>query len=453
VAALSVLTISCSTAPGTLPGSAPPPPTVVDAAATAPEAAADPVPDPPTTTTTVASMALPDVTAAPLDADRLRSLLPAAVPDAIGGPDPAGRSNAALRVGSTPDTADEAADVERFGRIGGVAASYRQTDGTAHVWIDLLPDAAAAHGYLLDVAGDVAKGVGPLRLPAVAPNSVDDYPVDGIGEEAIGLILGHADEDTETAVLFRLGRLVAMVSLVRAGGDHRVATGYLAGETAEGMVAALVSGVAAPAIAGPEETPESHRFTTSLTASGEGGTLLITAVGSRTGDATACRVTAEWPDGMVDREFRRVGGRLWGRESGGDWSAVGEGNTLDRTLLLWCPAWPLHPRAAGLVGLLEGDAARMATAAGDLLGYRGDQDDLAEALGVPMRAVIVDVFTAWVTHDGRHLIEVNLSVEGPAAALAPLLGAWPAPGDTVELGLRHRVEDLGADLPAILPPS
>lgn len=458
-AAVLTITTACSGPTGTPPGPSPvPPPTAVLPVAStagtpsAPETSPIPADGPGSTTTTSRPTApLPDVTAAPLDLTRLQSLLPSSVPGNQASPSVIERTNEDL-IAAAADSHDEADDVELYHRLGGVAAAYEQDDGMAHIWIDLLADTASAHGYLLDVAGDAARGMGALRTDSEQEASIDDFPI-SIGDQSMGLIVESPDGTVETAVLFRLGRLVAMTSLVRDGGDYRVSAEYLARQVADTVVDALVRGVAALPIASPGLSVSSHRFSLELDVSAGEQTLSVAVDGVAVGADLNCRITVSGPSTEIDRELRRVDGATWGREAGRDWERVGA-NALDAALSTLCPAWPLGMDASGLSGMVGGEAAELTSGElGDLLGYRGDEAHLAAAVGAPMRGVTVDTMNAWITEGTGLLVELNVHAIGPPAALVPLVGPWPLPeGGVLELELHHRVTEIGEIAP-IGPPT
>ncbi len=459
VAAAAFVAAGCSGASGVLPGAAPTTFTPPLAASTVPEA--DPLAAAaPTTTSTTTSVApeqpqsvLPDVTAAAIDVSRLETLLPASIPGATGPAEIEDRSNDALIAGASPDRSDEADDVVVYGRIGGIAATYPIDAGTAHIWIDLLPDDGTAHSYLLDAAGDVAKGVGPIRIGAAPVTTISEFPVDGLGDEAIGLIMERTSV-TETAIVMRLGRLVVMTSIAAPGEDRRVATHYLAEEAASGIIAALLGGTAAPPVISPTQQPDAAAFDLKLEATAGFDTVLtVRARGRSSGSDLTCLVEVGTAEGIAGREFVRVGALHWTREPAGDWAAAGLINAMDAALLGWCPAWPLDLEAAGLASILEREPARLSTTSfGSLLGYPGDIDQLAAALGAPLRGTELTTLNAWVIESDGTLIEVNLEIAGPTASLAPLTGPWPIAADWIEISLRHRVEALGDDVAPVTAP-
>ena len=246
--ASAVLLAACASEPGMSPG---------DAAAGGDPAATTTT----TTATEAASLVLPDVTTRPITVDDLMAMLPtggggmAASADAATGP----MSNADLLTRATLDPNDEASDIVRFGRVIGAAGSYPGDDSVAYVWIDVLSDADAAHGYLLDYAGDVFKGAGGTHAPDAAALGVAEFPMEA-GEEAIGLDLTDPD-GRETAVLFRLGRMVVWASYARHDeADTRVALQYLAAEVSDRVITTLMTG--SPAAPRPD-VPD-HRFETTI---------------------------------------------------------------------------------------------------------------------------------------------------------------------------------------------
>ena len=396
---------------------------------------------------------LPDVTARTLSAADLAAMLPAGdTGPAATGEEPSveERGNGALLTATLGDRDDEAADLERYGRRFGVAARYPQGEREAHVWIDLLADPAAAHGYLLDTAGDAVKGLGGTHHPGALAADVTEFPVDALGDEALGLRIVLEDGRFETAVLYRMGRLVVFASLVTPQeADHRVAAQYLAAEVEGRILGVLVEGEALP---DPGPGPDRYRFEFAQTATAGGDSWTAAAVGVVADGALSCRVEVEGPGISIDRDLVLAGGRLWGRDHGaGDYRALGGGSLADRALLAYCPGWPVDAAAAGLTPVLGGSAVTHTLDGQPVVGFVGDAPGLATVLGVPDEGLTVGAFTVWIGSGTPWVIDLRIEAAGPGAALGRLVAEplWSAP--EVQIEITQRVSDLGSAGPVHVP--
>ena len=436
VLAGSVVLSACAAESGMFPGD------VGDGAATTSTTLA--------TTLESAGYTLPDVTTRPITSAEVVAMLPTGHGGMAesAGASLAPMTTADLLTRATLDPSDEAADVVRFGRLIGASGTYPQDDETtAYVWIDVLSDADAAHGYLLDYAGDVFKGAGGTHSPDSTAVRVEEFPMD-VGEEAIGLDLRVDATTTETAVVFRLGRIVIWVSYARADdADVRVATQYLAEEVADRVVSTLTTGT--PAAPRPD-TPD-HRFATSMSIDAGGIAYGVEVTGVASGADLTCSIRRATPAGETREDLWLVGGVLWSRSgSSGDAHLVG-GNLAERGLLALCPPWPLDARDSGLT-TPTGDSTAHELNGVDALGHQSDLAGLEQALGVSLDGVEVTTFTYWLANEVPWLLELSITAEGDAAELEPLTGPGFATLGEVALTLRHRILDLGGPVERILAP-
>jgi len=425
------------------PDGAPPTPTATPA--TVPDVAADDAPR-----RALTEPALPDVSMRAIGLDDLIAMLPGI---AASGTPPATyeRSNAALVAGSTADRSDEARDVEHYGRRFGISAEYLRDDGSAHVWIDLLDDPDAAHGYLTDVAGDIAKGIGGTHEPEAIAASATEYPVDSIGDEALGLEVTLEDGRPETIVLFRVGRLVVFASLIGpADADRRVPVLYLAGELRRTIAAALVEGHGPTA---PGAGPDSYRFSFEQRAVVDGSVHSTTAEGIVDLSSVSCRVRIEAPGTMIDRDLVLIGTTLWARpHDSGDYRVAAGGAVADRALLAHCPPWPVDLAAAGLGGVVEGEPAVHSLEGREVLGFRGDAGALAAALGVDPESLSVEVFTVWVATGTPWILDLRLDATGSGSALGGLIAPEIPADASVQVVVGQQITDVGEAGP-VRPPS
>lgn len=392
-----------------------------------------------TTAVPVEAFALPDATARPLTSADLAAMLPGGEAVVVTNPD--------LITRSLADTDDAAADVLGFRREVGVMTSMDAESGTAHVWIDLLADAEAAHGYLLDTAGDIIKRTGGTHAPDAAARAATEFPI-RVGEESIGLLIDlDAGAMSETAVLFRLGRLVVYAALEHPDGtDLRVPLQYLAEDVQERAIATLAS---TPVTTEAPERP-SYRFETTITVAGATDTRLLERTGVVAGTDLRCRVRTVEPEGEVTVDLAMVSGVLTYAGDDATWRTAGAGDLAVRSMAAGCASWPLDASAAGLDALMGASSVRHRINDVNALGFSPDPAALGPVLGSTLEGVVVDSFSFWVAEGTTWVVEVGFSVTGDAAVLAASLPpAWSALG-TIRLVVRHRVFDLDAIDPAVV---
>lgn len=410
--ALAVLTASCATGGAT-----------TLASATSPAS---------TTSTTLdetSTFALPDVTARPITTADLDAMLPAGESRVV--------SNADYVTLTVADPEDAAADVLAYGREIGVATEVTTESGPAHVWIDLLGDENLAHGYLLDTAGDVVKRMGGTHAPDVPAVTAVEFPIT-VGEEAIGLLIELSDTH-ESAVVYRMGRLVVYVGLEHAdGADLRVPLQYLADQVERSVIAELLANATIDETA---ETP-SYRFETTITAEAESGTWLVERSGAFSGGNLTCTVRTVGPEGDRIVEVRTIDGTFAIAHGDGRFASVGAGNLEARTILGSCESWPLDAAAAGMEPLMGATTTRHHVNGVNALGFTPEPTTLSGVLGVGLEGVSVESFSFWVAEGTTWIVEVGFILEGDAAGLASALPpGWSELG-IIRLAVRHRVFDL-----------
>lgn len=205
--------------------------------------------------------------------------------------------------------------------------------------------------------------------------------------------------------------------------------------------------------AAPGDAPEAYGFTFEQEVTAGGDTWSVAAYGRIVGVDLTCRVRSTGPGLALDHDLILAGGRLWSRSHGtADYREIGGGNPAERALLAYCPAWPPGAEAAGLSGLAIGEPAHHVVSGVGALGYRADAAGLAGAIGADLGSAAVGVFNFWIAADAGWLLEVNLSVSGPGADLAPLLGILPVPAGPTTMTARHRL-DLAVSAEPITPPA
>ncbi|MCU0280253.1 MAG: hypothetical protein MUE66_00130 [Acidimicrobiia bacterium] len=203
----------------------------------------------------------------------------------------------------------------------------------------------------------------------------------------------------------------------------------------------------------PGDAPEAYGFTFEQEVTSGRDSWSVTVSGRVVGANLTCRVQTTGAGLALDRDLILAGGRLWSRDhSAAGYREIGGGNPTERALLAYCPPWPPAPAAAGLAGLAAGEPARHTVGGVTALGYRSDASGLAAAIGTDLGSTAVEVFNFWIAAEEGWLLEVNLSVSGPGADLAPLLGSLPVPDGPTSLTARHRL-DLAVSTAPIAPPA
>ena len=421
----SVALTSCATDTGTGPES-----TAVDVAA--PTSTEPPVT--PTTTTAPPSepgpsiaSALPDVSARTLTSDDLLRMLDGATV----------LTNEALAARSVLDPDDEAADHLTYRRLTGVEAGVG-SDTRAR--IDLLDDPTAAAAFLVDRVGDMAKGI-EGNTPAV---SVDEFPVDPVGDQTVGVIVVPSDGSLPTTTVFaRLGRIVATVELDRSG-DARVAAQYVAEDVASAIAGVLLS---APSNVIPSETPP-YSFSAEHIAETADAQTTWRATGSVVGANRSCSIDGD----DIASDLRLVDDVVWSRPPGAvEFRRVGGPATIERSVLSRCPSWSLDASTSGLDKIIGPDPAAYRLGGIDVLGHRGDADDLAAILGVDRAGIDVKVFNLWIANGTSWVVELDLVASGPGSVMQGLLAMAVPDDERVTVTIRHRVTDLGS-APEIVAP-
>jgi len=394
---------------------------------------------------TDAGFTLPDVTNRPLTTADLLAMLPA--PGATG--TTRVLSNGELVALATVDAQDAASDVTRFLRLTGVTGTYPGADHTEHIWIDLLDDADSAHRYLLDTAGDIVKGGGGTHSPDAAATDAEEFPID-VGEEAIGLLLTTAvvSPATETAVVFRLGRIVVYASIEREDdADVRVALQYLADDVARRVIDTLTTGDPTP----PRPDHPPYRFETTITVAADDRRWTVESQGRLVAGDLACTVRRDSPDASVTTDIVEADGLRYWRPAGGDWVAAGDGNQIVAALEALCPAWALD--GTSLIDLALGEGTAHMVNAVPSLGYRSDLDGLATALGSDLTGSTLNAFAYWIGQETPWLVELSITITGDGAVLAPLTGGRFEDLGEIAVTIRHRVLELGTVDAAIIPPA
>lgn len=392
----------------------------------------------------VPAFEIPDVTAQRITRDDLTVMLPPGTRTI------ASRTNEDLVVSAVLDREDEASDIVLFGRVTGVAAAYGEP-ANSHVWIDLLPDAGTAHSYLLDAAGDIFKGMGGTHAPGVGAGSAIEFAVD-VGDQSIGIIAELADgRGTETLILARAGRVVFYASHIHPRNDDaRVRTQYLADDVLDGIMRTLTdSGVDTTSLEHPR-----YRFHTTTTVIDDAGRTLVTATGIVDGTDRSCTIEVSGPDSRATHELVQIGDLVWWRTGSGTFETAAPGNLTAASLLVACPAWPLDVESAGLTAVMSETSPIPHQVNGvDAVGHRSDAAGLATVLGSDMPAATVHGFSFWVAEDAQWVVELAISMTGPAEVRRLLTGPVAEPIGMGTISIRHRTFEIGAVDASIVPPA
>lgn len=394
---------------------------------------------------------LPDISAADLSTGDLLAMLPAGDTGVAGteSPEMGVRSNEHLIDRTVGSGGDEADDIARFGRITGVTAEYPGALGVAHVWIDLLPDPSSAHSYLVDMTGDISKGLGGTHDPGVVAAAVDDFPVDGLGDEAVGLVADLvSDGATETLIAYRTGPLVVFASLLRRDtADMRVAAQYLAEEVEDGIRTTLEEMATRT---GEASALPAYRFAFERVVTWDDDSAVVASEGVVDGGRVSCRVTTDGPGGHIDRELVAIGSHLWFRDGLEGFTPAGSAASEMRGLLAFCPAWPLDIEESGLRRALDDDPDMVVADGGLVTIHEATLADLTAVLGGTTKDVDLATFRFTIVEDTPWLAGVTLIAYGPASQLRSLAGDVDA--RYVSLTVTHSVSDLGGDDLRVVPP-
>lgn len=385
----------------------------------------------PTTDHRAAPLALPDVTTRPLTETDLLAMLPDGESRAI--------TNADAVMSAAADPDDAAADVLGFRREVGVATAVATASGPGYVRIDLLADADHAHRYLLDTAGDIVKRVDGTHDAAAVALSATEFPI-AVGEESIGLLVARqGDPAAETAVVFRLGRLVIFASLEHEQGeDLRVPLQHLAEDVQSRALARLA---ATPVTDHGTDRP-SYRFETTMTVTAGDVIMLVERNGTVDAAGMTCAVRVVDGAGEHTRTVRSDPGGISSSTDGLVFRPVGAGDLAARAVLAGCSSWPLDGAASGLDDLATGTATRHRVNGVTALGYTPEPAALGPVLGSSLQGAVVDSFSFWLAEGTPWVVEVGFIVSADATVLAAALPqGWDALGP-IRLAVRHRVFDL-----------
>jgi hypothetical protein len=411
------------------------------------------------------------------------------------------KSNEAA-IDESAHSADEAADIEQFGRSTGYRVSLeptRLTDSGAHFvdnWVELFSTAQGASHYLTDYMGDLSKGLDAAHDSNLNATDSRSFEIEDLGDEAVGITLietsASGDPHVETVVGMRIGRLLAFVSIGRSSDiDVRVVALAVARDL-EARVEGVLDGSMTPAVATeppavletyafeyrqqleqsfriveseveydgigggdgggeeePGEEPDPSTTTSIITWTKEDASTTVSANGIVTAEATRCELTIRNNGRRISRATYIIAADLvWRSTNGRKFKEVDPLEDRYSADLLFCPGWYPSRSESGVRsitrpgrGVLEEAKDGSVTERYDL----GISELVAAGLaGESGRGLRVNRFTLWTGGEGPWVVAVDLRVSGPTSAMERAFGPAFYPGGSVNIELEFaatRVND------------
>jgi hypothetical protein len=390
------------------------------------------------------------------------------------------------------DTEDEAADVERFGRVKGYEEGYLSSDalmeGAGPFYIStgvvLHEQADGAAGNLKDGVEDAKRAAGATQ-GGTTLETTEEFSVEDVGQEAVGLWQqasmeadGGGGTFHRTAVGFREGRLIGAVSILRLDDeDVRDEATALARKLDERILAVLRGEVEQPAPtseAAPaptsEPTPEatseatpgpsarlspsdvldSFRFSTEIAVEADGGLVLSSEGEFEAPDRMGCTVSASLSGFNVSEdELVVVGDDAWLDTGEGFQATTADDSDVMQDLNL-CPGSPTFWEDFTFIqdpGALSGepdtkngvDALRYslanAAAALESIGF----------LPSELEGVTINTFDVWLAEDGGWPLAIDVDITADAQAASDMFGVPLAEaGQEAHITMRVDITDVNA---------
>jgi len=352
---------------------------------------------------------------------------------------PAMVEDAAIAAGLSPaDPDDELADLGRFSYERGAGTTFllrlRSPTGpdvsAVHSWVAAFGTDEDAAGYLEDYFADAAKGVGGGRY-GLPVRSVQPFPVEGFGSDVLALTLEMApgiDETRwdETLLGFRIGRLVAFVSVVHPGeNDQRLRVELLSHAMRTRILEVLRGTIRPERPDPPPPIPERYEFRYRQSVSRQGVRVGVETHGAVAGGDVRCSVTIHIGDEPVTREYVAVGGDAWVQH----WDSSRFRSTPRYAAdvandLLFCPGWSLDNADSGIGAALPGAKPHYVTGDGPTLAvFHLDESALAATGYVPEGSgVEIYRFDVTTNYERNWLYALDLSFRGDSEALADIYG-------------------------------
>jgi hypothetical protein len=402
--------------------------------------------------------------------------------------------------------ADEAADIEQFGRSTGYRVSLEPTrlsdSGARFVdnWVELFTTARGASQYLADYMGDLSKGIDAAHDPDLNATSSRSFAVDDLGDEASGITLIETAADgepyVETVVGMRIGRLLAFVSIGRASDiDVRVIALDL-GRRFEERITGVLDGSLVPVVAtDPPAVLETYAFeyqqrleqafrivesavqddgigggdgeggtepepgtepgteppepapTTTITWTKEEVATTVTAKGIVTTDATRCELTIRNNGRRISRgTYIITFDKVWRSTNGRNFKEVDALEERYSADLLFCPGWYPSRSESGVRSITRPGRGTIEEAKDGTVTERYDLGlkDLVSAglAGESGSGLRVNRFTLWTGGEGPWVVGVDLQVSGPTSAMERAFGPAFYPGGSVKIALEFSAHQL-----------
>jgi hypothetical protein len=403
-----------------------------------------------------------------------------------------------------PPSYDEAEDQVTFGRESGYRSVLRPTrfygTGTRAVdtWVATFTTALGASEYLEDYAKDLAKNGDAGRAPDLVALEVRTYPVEEVGDEAAGFIIVAEEPATgaiyqETIVAFRIGRLLAFVSLFRDDDlDARIPALQVAAAFQDRIVSILDGSFEVTEVApDPELMAYTFSYRQSLTqryryvvvpegvddsGGGDGGgddeeaipettipvvwdtetdTTSVRAEGTVIGNDFECNVRVTSPAVSIRRTYIVAGDVAWVSDRGGAFEEIDRYEEPWAADLVYCPGWSPDRNESGVRPVTRpGNGELEPFGDGAAERFVLDRDDLV-AVGLGGEdgtGIAVSWFNIATAGEGPWVIDLALRMSGTTAALERAVGPGFYPGATVSIDIAFAADDLNAeDLSITLP--
>jgi hypothetical protein len=362
------------------------------------------------------------------------------------------------------------------------------------LWVESFATALGAAGALDDYVGDLAKGLDAAASPDLRITEVRNFAVEEVGDSARGIVLVQQDVDTgdiyyETVIAFRLGRLIAVVSMLReVDGDVRVRALGIARDFEARIISVLDGSLQPPVIQEPavltayrfsyrQKLSQSFRVVEGAVAGDEpgGGDGGGEEPGEGEEPVTTTTVPIRWKtersstsvdtsgvvltDGSVDcslsyntdgRRTRKryivIGEDAWVSESGRSFKSIDPDEAKYHSDLLFCPGWSPSRTESGVRGVTRPSTGDMEEWADDEMVERfdlGRSELVAIGLGGETGSGIsVSRFKIWTSGDGPWVRRVELRMSGSSTAMEAAFGPGYYPGGTVTIELTFAAEDI-----------
>jgi hypothetical protein len=414
-----------------------------------------------------------------------------------------------VAVDRLPASYDEAEDVDTFGRENGYRTILRPTrfngSGTLAVdtWVTLFTTAPGASDYLTDFAKDISKGEDAGRAPDLKVDSVSTFAVEEVGEEAMGLVVTETDTGsgtvyTETIVVFRLGRLLAFISLFRQDDvDVRVALLTVA-EVLEQQIIGVLDGSLEVAEAPPPPELASYTFDyhqsmtqryqeVQVTATDDDEEVIgggdgpgeegepdptattvpvvyaprtdsgtISARGTVVGRDVDCTVDIRGAGVRTSRRFVLAGGKAWVSDGGRAFVEIDPFEQPYGSEIVFCPGWSPSRTDSGVRPVTRpGTGAKepWQDLAGERFMLTRDDLVLVGLGGTDASGISLSRFDIVTAGDGPWVVEVSLSMSGSTIAMEKAVGPGFYPGASVSISLEFQADNLNDPSLVVTPPT